>query len=80
MESNWRMNVALYGMQLSEWELCARQIVPTLGRLVVKRRDFTNWYFLYREPAPGQVPQLYAIVPIPTLEPSFPYGHLVFPD
>lgn len=80
MESNWRWNVWVYGMQISDWLLCAR--ITSSGSLVVVNPDsaFPTKYRLFNIATPSGVPALVTRGDIPAAHPHFPYGVPVLPD
>lgn len=80
MESNWRFNVLVYGMQDSDWELCARipEFFPREAVLV--KRTGSPWMWLYYVDDPDQLPDFFARYLITPDAPHFPYGIEVDPD
>jgi len=80
LESNWRWNVAEFGMSLTDWRLVAR-IDGTFGLLYVVKESATQWG-LWRRNVPSFPNELvrfngpFAI----GAGARFPYGLSVEPD
>lgn len=80
MESNWRFNVADFGMSSSNWRLSARYVEFPQFILVNPAPPFLNRYRIFQDAGPGQVPTFVALVNIGPGNPHFPYGNVVEPD
>lgn len=80
MESNWRWNVLAYGMQDSDWELCAGipEFLPF--KMVLVKRTGSPWFWLYDVNDPDQLPDFWGRLLITPAFPHFPYGIEVEPD
>lgn len=80
MESNWRYNVADFGMTWAGWKLASRLVGPLFQTLIVKETDSTwgafSTVFLTPEGNPGRIAGPFTL----TAEMRYPYGFDVDPD
>lgn len=78
MESNWRMNVALAGMVLSDWRLCARSLedpdLALVSRMGSGIQQSSVWFWPLPEDFPIQ------LTPWTNQLGHFPFGEAVEPD
>lgn len=80
MESNWRWNVLEYGMQWSDWTLCARVPGVPTGLFIVQKNRSNAQGYIYRGDLVTGLPVLVATFTPTATHPHFPYGFLVLPD
>jgi len=74
------MNVWRVGMSLSDWELCARLLLPGVEWYVVHRLAVPKRKWIYRIPVPGQLPVFTSGALWTPADGSFPWGMAVVPD
>jgi len=80
LESDWRFNVAEFGMVASGWELCARVAGSPSVILVVKTTEFPGKAAIYFVPTILSLPVLLSVGDPPPGHPHFPFGAIVLPD
>jgi len=80
LESEWRWNVALFGMSGSAWRLCARFVDDPDFVVVADRVYPFPRYSVWDVSDPDQLPVFVGNFLITTHPPTFPYGNDVEPD
>lgn len=80
MESNWRFNVALYGLSGT----FVRLIAPLLARPDILVSNFVDSFPVqfvhWQVPHPGDLPVILELVIAPAGHPHYPYGQPVTGD
>lgn len=80
MESRWRFNVALFGMSLDNWRLCARGLLVPTNVLVNPANPIIPRARVFDVTDANQLPVFVGDFLIPPAFPHFPYGEQVEPD
>jgi len=80
LESSWRLNLFIYGMQQSEMRLLARLNVPPDSLLNAVADTGNGARRFYHVSAPGQLPSFIIELPVLPAHPHFPWGLDVEPD